>query len=188
MLVHSLSGEAGILVQYSGNLIDAATILDKNLAQPPTDRYIYFTAGVATLLVGKKLTGATSAATAQLKAIVITSGALADGDAAGILFLSGISGTFSSGENLQIGGATKAVAGSAVLSCPLNAPATSALVAIETNAIKYASSGMTPTTTIGIPGPAGSFVRLDGWSTVKNFAFLNASSSANSVVTIQVNY
>lgn len=66
-------------------------------------RTVAFTSGGTTEIAeGDTITGATSAATATVERIIVTSGAWEDGDAAGRLILSGQTGTFQA-ENLDVG-------------------------------------------------------------------------------------
>ena len=58
--------------------------------------------GTYEIVAGDTITGATSGATATVFDVVLTSGSWAGGDAAGVLWLNGQSGTFSA-ENLNVG-------------------------------------------------------------------------------------
>lgn len=70
-----------------------------------------FTGGLpAGIAEGSTLTGATSSATATVRRVVIQSGTFAGSNATGFVILSGVTGTFSNGENLQISATTRAVA------------------------------------------------------------------------------
>jgi hypothetical protein len=84
--------------------------------------YLAFTGGVATIAAGATVTGASSAASGKaLIAMVVTSGSFGTSDAAGYLVLSAVSGTFTAGENLQVGAVTKCVlSGTATLGGALN--------------------------------------------------------------------
>lgn len=73
-----------------------------------------FDAGTATIAEGATVTGATSGATGKaLIAMVVSTGSLGGGDAAGYLVLTTVSGTFQDDENLQVAAATKCVANGA---------------------------------------------------------------------------
>ena len=72
-----------------------------------------FNTGTAAILDGDTVTGATSAATGVVARVVLESGTFAAGTAAGRLILSSSTGTFSSGENLTVAAAVKAIAGGA---------------------------------------------------------------------------
>jgi hypothetical protein len=65
--------------------------------------YLLFDAGTAAFNVGATLTGGTSGATATIRRVVLSSGAW-DGSAAGILTLSGITGTFQDNEAITDNG------------------------------------------------------------------------------------
>lgn len=70
-----------------------------------------FDAGAAAITEGESVTGASSAATGvALIDAVVESGTYAGGDAAGYLVLTGVSGTFSDNENLEVGAVTHSVA------------------------------------------------------------------------------
>ena len=60
-----------------------------------------FTSGSVEFTVDEVLTGASSSATAKVKAYKKVKGAWGDGDAEGVVFLYDISGTFTDGENLN---------------------------------------------------------------------------------------
>lgn len=74
---------------------------------------LWFTIGTAEIAAGDTLTGATSGASATVVAVNLTYSSFTVGDAAGVLALKAVTGTFASGENLQVGGVTKAIANSA---------------------------------------------------------------------------
>lgn len=69
-----------------------------------------FDGGVAEILDGQTVTGATSGATGVVKRVVHQDGAWSTSDASGRLIFASISGTFADNENLQVGGVTKALA------------------------------------------------------------------------------
>lgn len=78
-----------------------------------TYRYMDFITGNTQLVAGQIVTGVTSGAIGELLVDqVATSGSFGGGDAAGYLVLWVTSGTFVSGENLQVGGITRAVSAS----------------------------------------------------------------------------
>ena len=72
-----------------------------------------FSTGTAVIADGNTVTGATSGATGVVARVVLQSGTFASGNAAGRLILSSSTGTFSSGENLTVAAAVKAVSGGA---------------------------------------------------------------------------
>lgn len=69
-----------------------------------------FTTGTAAILDGQTVTGLTSGATGVASRVVLQSGSWSTSVAAGRLILSSSTGTFQAGENLQVGGVTKAIA------------------------------------------------------------------------------
>lgn len=71
---------------------------------------LFFTAGTAAISEGQTVTGATSGATAVVKHIVVQDGDWTTLDAAGFLSFQAVTGTFVTGESIQVGGATKATA------------------------------------------------------------------------------
>ena len=72
-----------------------------------------FNTGTALISDGDTVTGATSGATGVVARVVLQSGTVAAGTAAGRLILSSATGVFSSGENLTVAAAVKAIAGGA---------------------------------------------------------------------------
>ena len=72
-----------------------------------------FSTGTAAILDGNTVTGASSAATGVVARVVLQSGTFAAGTAAGRLILSSSTGVFTSGENLTVAAAIKAIAGGA---------------------------------------------------------------------------
>lgn len=77
-------------------------------------RELKFTSGNASIAEGSTITGATSGASAVLTRQALESGTYAGGTAAGtFVFASVTAGPFQNGENLQVGGVTKAVANGA---------------------------------------------------------------------------
>lgn len=73
-----------------------------------------FTGGVTVFTVGQTVTGATSGATARVLAVpVLTSGAW-NGTGVGYLPIHLVTGTFVTGENLQVAAVTKAVMNGAI--------------------------------------------------------------------------
>lgn len=73
---------------------------------------IQFTGAVGQVFVGNTITGATSGATATVTVAMLRTGTWTVAGA-GTLILSGVVGTFTNGENVQVGGVTKVVAASA---------------------------------------------------------------------------
>jgi hypothetical protein len=80
-------------------------------ASAATYYYLSFKTGTATINTGDTVTGATSGAHGKaLIAMVVSSGTLGGGDAAGYLVLTSVSGTFQDGEALQVTAVTKCLA------------------------------------------------------------------------------
>lgn len=74
-----------------------------------TYKLIPFTIGKAAgIAVGNALTGATSAATAKVLALIITSGAFVSNDATGTLIVDNVVGTFAATEILNVAGTNRA--------------------------------------------------------------------------------
>lgn len=74
---------------------------------------INFTTGTAAVAEGDTVTGATSTASGKaLIAGVVSTGSYGGSDAAGYLVLTGVTGTFQTGENLQVTAVTKCVSSS----------------------------------------------------------------------------
>lgn len=68
-------------------------------------RLAFTSGGVTAIAVGNTITGATSAATAKIMSVELSSGTWAGGDAAGEFIIEGQSGTFAA-ENLNVGATT----------------------------------------------------------------------------------
>lgn len=83
--------------------------------------YVKFTTGTGEITAGQTVTGASSGATGVVTRVVKRIGTWGS-TAAGRLIFATITGTFTNGENLQVGGVTKAVAsgGSAAITLPAN--------------------------------------------------------------------
>ena len=71
---------------------------------------LFFNAGTAAISKGQTVTGATSGATAVVSHIVVQDGDWTTLDAVGFISFQSVTGSFVSGENLQVGGVTKAKA------------------------------------------------------------------------------
>lgn len=101
---NNAGGTAAVMHKSSGSGWTAISLL-KELA---------FTGGVGEITSGQTVTGATSGATGVVSRVAKRIGSWTGSPAAeGVLVLSSSTGTFTSGENLQVGGVTKAVAGGA---------------------------------------------------------------------------
>lgn len=72
--------------------------------------YVAFNTGTLDFNQGDAINGATSGATATVARRVLASGGFGTGDAVGLLVLTGITGTFSAGENLRVGATVHAKA------------------------------------------------------------------------------
>jgi hypothetical protein len=73
---------------------------------------LQFSGATGQISAGNTITGATSGATATVTIAMLRSGTWT-ASGAGTLILSGVTGTFQNGENIQVGGVTKVVAASA---------------------------------------------------------------------------
>lgn len=195
MVMFPVSGEAFIYLQYSGDGgLDAANSISPLILNPRVNTYLHYTAGTSNLTVGKNIIGGTSSATANINGVVITSGTLAGGDAAGIIFITNITGTWASGENITISGPTTiGVARSAVMSVPM-IPAKTALLQCETNNVRICWNGYTPTNSAATPANQGVLmqpienIEINGWNNISNLKFINAVSTSNGVLNIIVGY
>ena len=195
MEVFQVSGETGITLKYSGNLLDSAVGLDAELLQPPTQFYVPFNTGATGLDIGLVLTGGTSSAKMQVRAVIITSGTLAGSDAAGILFIDHISGTITDTENLNNGITTYAIAAASQIDCEvMGLMAKSILLTVETNTIRINWTRQNPTNTaatpasFGHPMTPGQNIEINGYSNVRKFKMINAASANNSIVNITIKY
>ncbi len=100
---NNAGGTAAVLYKSSTSGWTAVT-LGKELS---------FNTGTALISDGNTVTGATSGATGVVARVVLQSGTYGAGTAAGRLILSSTTGTFTSSENLTVGGGIKAKAGGA---------------------------------------------------------------------------
>lgn len=185
------TGEAGITVQYSGSLLNTATALDTNLLQPPTKHYMMFTSGDTPMVVGGTLTGATSAATSQIVAVVLTSGALT-GAGAGIVFVRNIIGTYTAGETVT----GKCVLNTSQIDCgDKGMIAKSIFLSVETNSLRINwTPGQAPTNSAATPASFGHLVlagqntEIIGYANAKNFQAINAVSATTGVLNVTVKF
>lgn len=95
----------------SGNYrlrMDSAVVADHPLLST-TGRALRFSGGSSAVNSGNTVTGATSGASGAVQ-VLVDSGSWAGGNAAGMFFFSSVSGTFVSGEALQVSGSTSATA------------------------------------------------------------------------------
>lgn len=82
-------------------------------------QYIKYNNGTAAVAEGVTLTGVTSGATGVVRRVTITTGTVGSSDATGVFVLTGVTGTFVSGENLQVSASTVAVSTSALVTISL---------------------------------------------------------------------
>ena len=122
--VHVLSGDVYAWRDNAGaTACDMWKATAAGWVQQDLGSYISFDTGTAEIAEGQTVTGATSGASATVRRVVVTGGSWGGSpSASGRLTLYGItSGPFQSGENLQVGGVTKAVATSADVANALSA-------------------------------------------------------------------
>jgi hypothetical protein len=194
MYTFPLNGDAHIYLQYNGDVLDTATGIDAAVITPPTQYFCYYQQGGETGLVdGVKLTGQTSGAVIKVKKVVLTGGTIAADSATGVLFYEKISGTISSGENLRVSSTTYAISASGELDAP-QTPASAIFLSVETNTIRYAAGGFTPTNATGTPASYGTPIVANGSITiigtkdVHDFKMINAAAGSNAVVNVHVMY
>ena len=99
--------------------VDSIAAVDKGWTQIDLGQYVKYNTGAAEINEKDIVTGGTSGATGYVRRIVIQTGTFGAGDAQGILVLSNITGTFQSGEPLQVSGSTKAASASALVTVTL---------------------------------------------------------------------
>lgn len=96
--VRGVWGFSGVKYAFRDNVGQTLCLMYKSSASGWTavdlGHYIEFTTGTAAFSVGDTVTGGTSGATATVTALIVTSGDWSTNDAAGRLYLSGITGTF----------------------------------------------------------------------------------------------
>ena len=182
--VFAISGEAGIYLRYSGDNLDTAMTIDPAVLCPPTQFYMYFSSGAATMLVNKPLVGVTSAATARIVAVVLMSGTLA-GAGKGIVFVNQITGTFQAGETVT----GYCVLDTTQIDCQaMGLQAKSALVQVETNSLRFLCDGVPPAASFGMLLKDGNSIEIYGPMNLQRFKIINDSGSANGVANILVRF
>jgi len=195
-LAFNYDGDAYFTLQYDGDVLDAAKGLDSWILQPP-DGYLfcYFKQGQnAGLIDGVTLTGQTSGAVIKVGRVIIPGGAIGSSNAQGVLFFRPISGNIVTGENLRVSTNTYCVTTSATLQPPTGMMARSILLVVETNTIRFAIGGVTPTNaagtpaSFGVPLVAGENIVISGWHDVRTFQMIHAVSTSNGVVNVVVHY
>lgn len=93
-------------------------------------------------------------------------------------------GTYNGYAHETITVSTTALGFNSVLYEQASGNASSALVAVETNAIRWFADGtIAPTTTVGFPAAAGSNIEICGFSNIKNFRMIR--QSADATITVQ---
>jgi hypothetical protein len=189
-------GECYFTLQYNGDILDTATGLDSWIIQPPIEypRYLYFNRGYTGLVDGVTLTGGTSGAVIKVGHVVLTGGALSGTTGAGVIFFRPVSGTIASGETLTSSG-TLAYAVSKPFDSPVGAKARSLFIQVETNTIRVAMGGATPTNSadtgeanFGFPVYANENLMISGFQNVESYKAIHAVSTSNAVVNLNVYY
>ena len=193
-MVFPHSGEAFIYLKYSGDLLDAAQSIPEIVCSPPSGNFLYFTAGTANILVNARIIGGTSAATARIAGVIVTAGALADNNGEGIIFVDQISGTWALGENITVAGPTTIGVCRSVLINHYGQHAKSAVIQAENESARVLWNGHVPTNSAATPASYGFLltatgsIELNGWENVRNLKFINAVSTANSVINVIIGY
>jgi len=196
MNVYLYDGDPKYTLQYGGDSLDAATMIDNALVNPLQNfpYYCHFNAAAnAGLVAGVTLTGQTSGAVIKVGKVVLTQGAVASAGM-GILFYTTTtydSARIVSGENLRVGNTTYCVALSGHTDAPMSV-ARSIFITAETNTIRYCVGGATPTNagatpaSFGVPLTAGQSIVLSSPHELYTFSMINAASGSNAVVNIIV--
>jgi hypothetical protein len=108
---------SGVVYAWRNNVGNTAAVMYKSTSSGWTavtlGKQLSFSAGTSAILEGNTVTGLVSGATGVVARVVVESGTWASSDAAGRLILSSSTGTFSSGEALQVASVSKAVSGGA---------------------------------------------------------------------------
>lgn len=194
-----MAGIAGLYLKYSGNLLDVAVAMDDDALRPPCRTYIRFTAGLTGLAVGAVLTGSSSAAVVNVEGVIITSGTLAGGDATGVIFVTVVSGTPETDENLSDATPTVlAISRSAVHTIPSSGSALEAksiLITCETGQLRMLWDGSDPTTSTEtgdasfglLLNPTDSNL-IKGWTNARNLKIINAVAATNGVANVFISY
>lgn len=190
-------GECYFTLQYNGDILDTAATLDDWLLNPRADyrRFCYFNQSAnAGLVDGVRLTGQTSGAVIKVGRVVLTGGAI-DSAGLGVLFFQPVSGKIVSGENLRVSTTTYCVAASGELDSPVGARARALFVQAESNDIRFAMGGATPTNSAATPANFGTIIKgipenvmISGFKNVETFKMVHAVSTANAVVNLQIYY
>lgn len=108
----------GDVYAWRDNAAGTAMVMHKSSVSgwTPVDlgKELAFETGSAEIVEGVTVTGVTSGATALVKHVVVQGGEWATGDASGFLSIASVTGTFVSGENLNVGVSLKAKTASTV--------------------------------------------------------------------------
>lgn len=170
-------------------IVPGDTVTSPNSATMKTvsERKIEFTSG-GTYVVkkGDTITGATSAATARVEAVVLLSGSWAAGTAAGFLYIDSQSGALES-ENLDVGSNTNVatIAGDSVRILK-GLDAKGVYISVESAACHYTIDGTTPGQTggnsYGHQIPAGEVVVILDPQAIKNLKFVDRTSGSASTI------
>jgi hypothetical protein len=196
-MITTYTGDSYFQLQYDGDVLDSAKGLDEWILQPKPDyrHYCYFSSGQnAGLVDGVVLTGQTSGAVIEVGRVIIPGGVIGSSNAQGILFFKRRSGNIVSGENLRVSTTTYCVSTSGELDAPIGRPAKSVLVTVETNTIRVAYGGATPTNSAGTPASFGTAVPANGsisatsWKDIKDLKMIHAASGSNAVVNVVVSF
>jgi hypothetical protein len=196
-MITTYTGDSYFQLQYDGDVLDAAKALDAWLLQPPPDypHYCYFSSGQnAGLVDNVTLTGQTSGAVIEVGRVIIPGGVIGSSNAQGILFFKRRSGNIVSGENLRVSTTTYCVSTSGELDSPIGQQARSALITVETNTIRVALGGATPTNTAGTPASFGTPIAasnsmsITSWKDIKDLKMIHAASGSNAVVNVVVSF
>lgn len=170
-------------------IVPGDTVTSPNSATIKTvsERKIEFTSGgTYTILKGNTITGATSAATARVEAVIVMSGSWAAGTAAGILYIDSQSGVFVS-ENLDVGSnsnvATVAADSVRILK---GLEAKGIYISVEGATCHFTMDGTTPGQTggnsYGHQIPAGEVVVILDPQAIKNLKLIDRSSGSASTI------
>lgn len=193
LLSFAHDGECGIFGKWTA--ITAAKGFDKTLLEVPVSatHYVRYTTGAtAALMLGEKLTGGTSSATAILIGQAVEVGTAGSSDT-GILFLRQVSGTFQA-ETLTGAQSTGTVAIIQDL-IPLMVAGLqpkAALITVTTAALNFTMDGTTPTVTAGTDHghtiDAGQSYVIRGYAAIRNFKCINAVATNGAILKYSLFY
>jgi hypothetical protein len=196
-MITTTTGDCYFTLQYNGDVLDSAKSIDSWLLKPSLDYkyFCYFTAGQSASLVdGVSLTGQTSGAVIKVGRVITTGGALGSSTGTGVLIFQKVSGQIVSGENLRVSTTTYCVAGSASSDMPLGQPVRSLFLSVETNSIRFTVGNVAPTNSAGTPASFGTLLKdtqtaiITSWKDCSNFKMINAVSTSNASVSVDITY